>query len=145
MIPCLAHSKEPNTLIVSGCGFIEAHLRGRCWQDRLGHARSAIPGSAYSRSDDPAEIEHCDRIYNRLAAQGIDVLYDDRQGPQAGEKLADADLIGIADHIVVSRKTLAADGVEWKARLSNESAVITLEKLHEILRPRVEIPDIVTS
>jgi hypothetical protein len=53
--------------------------------------------------------------------------------------------IGIADHIVVSRKTLASGGVEWKARLSNESAVITLDKLNEILRPKVEIPDIVTS
>lgn len=84
---------------------------------------------------DLAEIEQCDRIYNGLAAQGIEVLYDDRQGPQAGEKFADADLIGIADRIVVSRKTLAAGGVEWKARLSNQSAVITLEKLYEILRP----------
>lgn len=62
------------------------------------------------------------------------MLYDDRQGLQAGEKFVDADLIGIADRIVVSRKTLAAGGVEWKARLSNENAVITLEKLHEILR-----------
>jgi prolyl-tRNA synthetase len=94
---------------------------------------------------DPGAIEQCDRLYNGLAAQGIEVLYDDRQGPQAGEKLADADLIGIAHRIVVSRKTLAAGGVEWKARLSNESAVITLEKLHEILRPRLKLPDIVTS
>jgi prolyl-tRNA synthetase len=82
-----------------------------------------------------AAIVQCDQIYHRLVAQGIDVLYDDRQGLQAGEKLADADLIGIADRIVVSRKTLAAGGVEWKARLSDQSAVITLEKLGEILQP----------
>jgi prolyl-tRNA synthetase len=70
---------------------------------------------------DSAEIEQCDQIYHRLVAQGIDVLYDDRQESQAGKKLADADLIGIADRIVVSRKMLAAGGVEWKARLSNQS------------------------
>jgi prolyl-tRNA synthetase len=84
---------------------------------------------------DSAEIEQCDQIYHRLVAQGIDVLYNDRQESQAGKKLADADLIGIADRIVVSRKMLAAGGVEWKARLSNQSAVITLEKLCEILQP----------
>jgi prolyl-tRNA synthetase len=94
---------------------------------------------------EPGEIEQCNRIYDGLAAQGIEVLYDDRQGPQAGEKLADADLIGIADRIVVSRKTMAAGGVEWKTRLSNESAVITLEKLHEVLRPKVDIRDTATS
>lgn len=45
--PFPAHSKESNTLIASGCGFIEAHLRDRCWQDLLGYAPSATPRSAY--------------------------------------------------------------------------------------------------
>jgi prolyl-tRNA synthetase len=65
------------------------------------------------------------------------VLYDDRQLPQAGEKLADADLLGIPHRVVVSRKTLSRGRVEWKARLSNEIVVVTLEKLTEILaRPK---------
>jgi len=129
--------------IVMGCyGLGPSRLMGtiaECLADEKGLVWPAEIGPyqlhLVSLVRDPAEIEQCDRIYDGLAAQGTDVLYDDRQGPHAGEKLADADLIGIADRILVSRKTLAAGGVEWKARLSNESAVVTLERLNEILRP----------
>jgi prolyl-tRNA synthetase len=81
----------------------------------------------------PEELEQCDAIYKTVSDRVASVLYDDRQLPQAGEKLADADLLGIPHRVVVSRKTLSRGRVEWKARLSSESVVVTLEKLTEIL------------
>jgi len=79
-----------------------------------------------ARSED--EIAACDQIYQQLVAQGIEVLYDDRQGVQAGEKMADADLIGIPHRLLVSKKTLAANGIEWKMRTAAEGQVLPLEQ-----------------
>lgn len=65
-------------------------------------------------------------IYERLTKQGFDVLFDDRDVP-AGQKFADADLIGIPTRLVVSEKT--GDKIEVKKRNSNEVKLISLEEL----------------
>ncbi len=62
-----------------------------------------------------------EELYTQLCYLGLEVLYDDREGPTAGEKFADADLIGIPHRLVVSKKTLAEESLEYKAR-SGESA-----------------------
>jgi prolyl-tRNA synthetase len=68
-------------------------------------------------------------IYNKLLASGIEVLFDDRVGPSAGEKFADSDLLGIPHRIVVSERSLAQGGIEYKKRDSEESAVMSVEAL----------------
>jgi prolyl-tRNA synthetase len=45
------------------------------------------------------------KVYGVLKKKGVEVLYDDRAGVSAGEKFADADLIGIPYRGVVSEKT----------------------------------------
>lgn len=55
-----------------------------------------------------------DKLYNNLVKQNIDVLYDDRLEISAGEKLAEADLIGIPHRLVISEKT--KDKIEYKCR-----------------------------
>ena len=65
------------------------------------------------------------KIYDDLTAQGIEVFYDDREGVMAGEKFADADLIGIPHRVVVSSRSLENGGVEYKHRTSTESKIIT--------------------
>jgi prolyl-tRNA synthetase len=62
-------------------------------------------------------------IYAALQAKGIDVLYDDRDA-SAGEKFADADLIGIPWRILVSEKTGAQ--VEVKRRGTDRSTLMDL-------------------
>jgi len=57
-----------------------------------------------------------EKVYKTLLDSAIEVLYDDRQDKTAGEKFAEADLIGIPYRIVVSEKTLARDSVELKER-----------------------------
>ena len=39
--------------------------------------------------------EKVDLVYHELLAAGVDVLYDDREDVGAGQKFADADLLGI--------------------------------------------------
>jgi len=60
-----------------------------------------------------------DKIYKDLQKHGIEVLYDDRKDVSAGEKLMDADLIGLPWRLVVSEKT--GNKVEVKARNSNKA------------------------
>jgi prolyl-tRNA synthetase len=70
-------------------------------------------------------------IYEDLIKQGVEVLYDDRD-ISAGEKFADADLIGIPYRVVVSEKT--GDKVELKKRGEKDMKLIDLKKLFEHVR-----------
>ena len=81
------------------------------------------------RLQDQAAVKTAaDSLYTTLQSAGIDVLYDDRERSSAGEKLADADLIGIPVRVIVSEKTLAADSVEIKKRSEKNS---TMVKIHD--------------
>lgn len=55
------------------------------------------------------------KLYQELQKNNIEVLYDDRDAT-AGEKFADADLVGIPYRLVVSGKTLKAGKIELKER-----------------------------
>lgn len=57
----------------------------------------------------------------------IQVLFDDRIEKRAGEKFADADLIGIPHRIIVSKKT--GDKIEYKGRAEKESKLLTIDEL----------------
>ncbi len=67
-----------------------------------------------------------ENIYKKLKKADIDVLWDDRD-IGAGEKFADADLIGIPVRLVISDKT--ADKVEWKKRSSDKTELLDLNKV----------------
>jgi prolyl-tRNA synthetase len=78
-------------------------------------------------------ITNADEIYGALTKQGIEVLFDDRIGLSAGEKFADSDLLGMPHRVVVSERSLAQGGVEYKKRDSSESTVISVEALIQLL------------
>ncbi|HPN54836.1 MAG TPA: His/Gly/Thr/Pro-type tRNA ligase C-terminal domain-containing protein [Candidatus Moranbacteria bacterium] len=72
------------------------------------------------------ENDEAEKIYNKLTKAGVEVLYDDREAG-AGEKFADSDLIGIPYRVVVSKKSLAAGGVEVKKRSEEKSEIVPVE------------------
>ncbi len=67
-------------------------------------------------------------LYENLQSAGYEVLWDDRDA-SAGEKLADADLIGIPLRILVSEKTLRENSVEWKERGVSEVKLVSVEDI----------------
>lgn len=67
-----------------------------------------------------------EKIYNELIAKGMDVLFDDRP-ISAGEKFADADLLGLPLHFVISPRNLENGVVEYKIRASGEKGTVPLE------------------
>ena len=71
------------------------------------------------------EIKRAAEIHGKLEDAGADVLWDDTDRG-AGEKFADADLLGIPVRLVVSEKT--GEKVEWKGRDSGESELIGFDE-----------------
>lgn len=82
--------------------------------------------------DDNAVVKEADMVYEALQKADITVLYDDSD-KRAGEKFADADLIGLPHRIVVSAKTLEAGKIEYKKRTETESKLLTLEEVKNLL------------
>lgn len=73
--------------------------------------------------------EAADKIYNDLADRHIEVLYDDREEMSAGERFAEADLIGCTVRAVLSDKTLQKNCVELKRRDSKECELVEFDKI----------------
>jgi prolyl-tRNA synthetase len=67
----------------------------------------------------PGLEQQAEEVAQRLDAAGHDVLLDDRE-LRAGEKFADADLIGIPTRITVGKKTLEDDAVDVRDRATGE-------------------------
>ena len=82
----------------------------------------ALPG-VESQADDAATA---------LAAAGADVLLDDRDA-RAGEKFADADLIGLPRRVTVGKKTLGDGAVDVRNRATGEEKRVPIEQLGERL------------
>lgn len=72
-------------------------------------------------------------LYEILIKNNIEVLYDDRDA-SIGEKLNDADLMGIPNRVVVSEKTLAAKKIELKIRGSQKTKLISDKDLIKFLK-----------
>ena len=83
--------------------------------------------------EDEKVMQESERVYKELQGKGFDVLWDEREGLGAGEKLGDADLIGIPVRLVVSSRSIDQGGVELKYRDKKDSEVLSMEKLLEVL------------
>ena len=89
-------------------------------------------GIAWPRSIAPFDVELvtlgkpgepardvADRLYEELRREGLDVLYDDRTS-SAGEKFADAELLGCPLRLTVGKRGLESGEVEVQVRRGQE-------------------------
>lgn len=84
--------------------------------------------------DSPAVKKAASSLYQTIGQKlKMEVLYDERSA-SAGEKLNDADLLGIPWRIVVSEKTLAAKKIELKKRSEKTSQLITQAELVKLFK-----------
>lgn len=65
--------------------------------------------------------EAAQALYDKLQERGVSVLYDDRTA-SAGEKFADADLLGMPTQVILGKRFMESGTVEWKERMSGRSA-----------------------
>ena len=86
---------------------------------------------------DQEVAEASDKLYKELEADGIEVLYDDREDAAAGVKFNDADLLGLPVRLVVSPRNLKAGVVEVKGRAESEAGNVPLDGVVAEVRKRL--------
>ena len=86
-----------------------------------------------SAKDNLAVKKQAEKIYEIFADKGVEILYDDRADKTAGEKFADADLIGIPLRIVISAKTLENNSIELKKRNKKAVKLIKISDVESII------------
>ena len=89
-----------------------------------------------SLGDDENVTKEASDVYEKLLKNGIEVLFDDRAGMSAGEKFADADLLGIPHRAVVSLRSIKENGIELKKRTEEKGKIVTLDELLSLLKPK---------
>lgn len=97
--------------------------KGIIWPEAVSPYQVHLVGLDLEDSAINAKVED---VYKRLQAAGVEVLYDDRN-LRAGEKFADADLVGISTRLVVSKKS--GDKIEVKKRGEKETEFVDIEQL----------------
>jgi prolyl-tRNA synthetase len=70
--------------------------------------------------------EAADRLYDELAASGVEAIYDDRDAG-TGQKLTDAELLGCPLRVTIGRRALAEGELELQARASGADERIPAE------------------
>lgn len=78
--------------------------------------------------------KEADKAYNDLVKTGLEVLYDDRDGASAGEKLKDADLLGMPWRVVVSEKSASQKKVEIKKRHEKDVKLVPPDQIIKMIK-----------
>ena len=76
----------------------------------------------------PGLEERASEVAEKLDEAGDDVLLDDRD-QRAGEKFADADLIGLPTRVTVGKKTLEDGAVDIRSRATGEDQRVAVDAL----------------
>jgi prolyl-tRNA synthetase len=75
--------------------------------------------------NDEASERSANELYSQLLTAGKRVLFDDRD-VSAGVKFADADLLGVPERHIISKKLVSSGCVEVQRYRGNNSGVIEL-------------------
>ena len=84
--------------------------------------------------EDKTVVDVTEKLYNDMRKRGIDVYYDDRD-VRAGQKFADADLMGIPYRVVISEKTCQSGKHELKGRTESDNKMLDIDGILEYLAP----------
>jgi prolyl-tRNA synthetase len=98
--------------------------KGLVWPENIAPAKVYLA----RLGDSAAVLRQADALYDELTIKGVDVMYDDRD-MRAGEKFADADLLGIPYRVVIGDKLAAENKYELKHRTSDRTEVLTKSDL----------------
>ena len=94
-----------------------ADERGISWPAAIAPFQAHLVAVGRPGSDERALAES---VYESLRAGGVDVLYDDREAG-AGEKFADAELLGVPLRLTVGRRALESGEIEVVLRRGMEA------------------------
>jgi prolyl-tRNA synthetase len=108
--------------------------RGIIWPEPIAPFQVALVALNAHKSERVREIS--ERLYAQLAAEGMEVLYDDRDA-RPGVKFADAELWGIPHRVVVGERGVEAGRLEYRGRRDTESQDFALDDAFAFIRSRL--------
>ena len=97
--------------------------RGISWPRSLAPFDVELVGLGKAETEEHTLAE---RLYDELRAAGLEVLYDDRDAG-AGEKFADAELVGCPLRVTVGRRTLSSGELEAQVRRGRADRPLPLD------------------
>jgi prolyl-tRNA synthetase len=110
-----------------------ADARGISWPRAIAPFDVELVG--LGKDGDPA-AGAAERLYSELREHGLEVLYDDRSDASAGEKFADAELLGCPLRVTVGKRGVDAGELEVQVRRGQEKSAIALDGAAGKLRER---------
>ncbi|HQY97375.1 MAG TPA: His/Gly/Thr/Pro-type tRNA ligase C-terminal domain-containing protein, partial [Phycicoccus sp.] len=96
---------------------------GLVWPRDISPADVHIVATGKDRTRDPEVFDTAERLTRELEAEGLEVLYDDREKVSPGVKFKDSELIGVPTILVIG-KSLENGLVEIKDRRSGDRAEV---------------------
>jgi prolyl-tRNA synthetase len=105
--------------------------RGIIWPEPIAPFQVVLVALNPQKSDRVREIS--ERLYAELVADGVEVLYDDRDA-RPGVKFADAELWGIPHRVVVGERGVDAGRLEYRGRRDTESQDFALDDALAFIR-----------
>ncbi|GGB86532.1 prolyl-tRNA synthetase [Knoellia flava TL1] len=107
---------------------------GLCWPRNVAPADVHVVATGKNRERDGEVFEKADELTAALEAQGLEVIYDDREKVSPGVKFKDSELIGVPTIVVVG-KSLENGVVEIKDRRTGERREVAVEAIvDEVVR-----------
>jgi len=108
--------------------------RGILWPDAIAPFTVVLCPIGYDRN--AAVREAAEALHDELAAQGIDVMLDDR-GERPGAMFADWELIGVPQRVVISERGLKDGRLEVQGRREAQAASVPLAEAAAFVKARL--------
>jgi prolyl-tRNA synthetase len=108
--------------------------KGIIWPEEVAPFKVHILALGAGTETGAAALAKAKELHDMFAENGIEALFDDREGLSAGEKFADADLLGMPYRIVVSERSLKEGGYEVKRRTEEKGKIVILEEVLSFLK-----------
>lgn len=109
--------------------------KGIIWPKAMAPFEVVICALGYDKSE--AVREKADTLYNKLKADGVDVILDDR-GLRPGVMFADWELIGVPHRITIGDKGLKDGVVEYTNRRDMNTEKVSYEQVEELLKEKLK-------
>ncbi len=108
--------------------------RGIIWPDSIAPFTVVLCPIGYDRNSDVRAA--ADKLHDELAAQGLDVMLDDR-GERPGAMFADWELIGVPQRVVISERGLKEGQLEVQGRRDVQAGSVPLANVANYLKERL--------
>ena len=104
--------------------------KGLIWPEAVAPFKAHIIPIA---KEDEEAYSQAKELYETLKNTGVTVLFDDRVDMRVGQRLGDADLLGMPWRIVVGQKSLDNGGFEVQKRSEEDSKIMTSDEILTLL------------